>query len=53
MASAKTRFLALVMHRTVRCPHFVGAGCDITLQAGWTVFIIEAIKRINDGAAIA
>jgi hypothetical protein len=45
MASATTRFLDIVMHRTNSPTTFSGRTCDVTLQAGWTVFIMDAIEE--------
>jgi len=47
MASATTRFLDIVMHRTGLSPQSSGGTCDVTLQAGWTVFNMDAIKETN------
>jgi hypothetical protein len=46
MASATTRFLDIVMHRT-NSAHSPGGTCDVTLQAGWTVFNMDAIERMD------
>jgi hypothetical protein len=42
------RFLEFVMHRTNSFnPHSPGGTCDVTLQAGWTVFNMDAIETMN------
>jgi hypothetical protein len=33
------------MHRTNSLPIFSGKICDLTLQAGWTVFNMDAIEE--------
>jgi hypothetical protein len=45
MASATTRFPEFVMHRTNFPATFSGKTCDVTLQAGWTVFNMDAIEE--------
>jgi hypothetical protein len=45
MASATTRFLDIVMHRTNSPATFSGGTYDVTLQAGWTVFNMDAIEE--------
>jgi hypothetical protein len=41
------RFPEIVMHRTILNPYSPGRTCDLTLQAGWTVFNMDAIEEMN------
>jgi hypothetical protein len=45
MALAKARFLDLAVHRTICRAILSGQTGDVTLQAGWTVFIMDAIEE--------